>query len=198
MAKDHIEPTYSNQIQLQVIPAPLGDMPNGVSKAGVFYATGHCKNCSNLALTKIDLKNTKQPFIYALGPAQRTPNSDALDAPLRRHSHYGYFQMDMTKAIGDGVPNLGGVNQSTQVGHDKKDHELASPGHAFVMGLAFLIVFPMGIIAMRLFNRVKIHMILQSIGAVLVLIGFVNGLIISQIYNRVRVACVSGPSGSPC
>ena len=174
-----------------MVPAPSGDIPNGI-KDGVFYATGYCKNCSALATSKINLQETKQSFLYAIGHILYDPNSDALDAPLRQHSHYGYFTMDMTKAIGDGVPTLGKAMTDGNgiVGSDHESREYKSGAHAFVMILGFLVVFPFGIIMMRVFGRAKLHMIFQSIGMLLVLLGFISGLVVSKYYNRVRLNCV--------
>jgi hypothetical protein len=192
LANRHSEPTYSKSIGPIMVPAPNGDIPNGI-KDGVIYATGYCKNCSALATSKINLLETKQSFLYAIGHMAYDPNSDALDAPLRQHSHYGYFTMDMTKAVGDGVPTLGKSmsDGSSIVGSDHVSREYKSGGHAFVMILAFLVTFPFGIIMMRVFGRAKLHMIFQSIGMLLVLIGFISGLVVSTYYNRVSLKCCS-------
>jgi hypothetical protein len=186
LADGHSEPAYSKKIGPVMVPAPNGDIPNGI-KDGIFYATGYCKNCSSLPSSKINLQETKQSFVYAIGAMVYDPDSDALDAPLRQHSHYGYFTMDMTKAIGDGVPTLGKAMTEGNgiLGSDHTSREYKSGGHAFVMILAFLVTFPFGIIMMRVFGRAKLHMIFQSIGMLLVLVGFISGLVISKYYNRV-------------
>ena len=178
---------YSKQIGPIQINAPNGDIPNTIIN-GQFYATGYCKNCSGFAASKINPQETKQVFMYALGHMLYNPSSDALDAPLRQHSNYGFFTMDMTQAIGDGVPTIGEAMTpgNNNLGGDHTTLEFRSGGHAFVMIMAFLVVFPMGIIMMRLFGRPKLHMIFQTIGMFLVLVGFIAGLVVSTYYNRVR------------
>jgi hypothetical protein len=95
--------------------------------------------------------------------------------------------MDMTKSIGNTVPFLGngsspGVVQTSLT----QDGNYAENGHAFVMVLAMLIIFPLGIIMVRTLERVQLHIIFQSIGLGLVLLGLMTGIAISLYYNRVR------------
>lgn len=93
----------------------------------------------------------------------------------------------MTQAVGQSLPLLG----TKQVGVAKeayavtRDRERASSGHALVNGLAFVVIFPLGIFMLRVLSRPKLHMYFQSFGLLLVLIGFISGIIMSKTYNRV-------------
>jgi Domain of unknown function (DUF2427) len=147
---------------------------------------GYCKNCTQIAENKIDLTSTSQKFIWAVGPPGYNPWTKAQDGPLRTHDYYGYFQMDMTKAQGNGMPPLGIVTLNAQ-GYKgtTHDHDFGDSCHAVVMVVAFLVVFPLGVFALRVMSSVKLHMWLQTAGLILGLIGLFSGIYISTMYNRV-------------
>jgi hypothetical protein len=127
-------------------------------------------------------------FIFAVGPQNHDPRTDAKDGPLRRHAWYGSFQLDMKQAHGKNMPLLGtkaagiGTKQS-----QKKDHEFSSSGHAFVMGLCFVIVLPLGVFALRILEKVSLHMYAQTFGLFLVVVGVISGFVVSRSYNRVSL-----------
>ena len=109
--------------------------------------------------------------------------------PLRQHNVHGTFQLDMTQAHGTGLPPLG----TTEVGVANQgslsmDREMSSPVHAFLMCLAFIVLFPLGVVLMRVFSSVKIHMYIQGAGLAIVTIASGLGIAISSNYQRV---CVS-------
>jgi hypothetical protein len=149
--------------------------------------SGMCRGCASLAKQKIDITATKQPFIYAVGPPTVAPYSASLAAPLREHLYYGRFTMDMTQSVGNTLPRLGnGTSSGVVDGGRARDHAYAESGHGFAMVFAFLIVLPLGMLAVRVLERVRLHMIFQSIGVVFVVLGLITGLVISRNYNRVR------------
>jgi hypothetical protein len=159
--------------------------------------SGFCFNCSALVKEKIDMTNTKQPFIYAVGPPKVAPHSSNPNAPLRRHYYYGRFTMDMTRALGDTVPKLGNATSPGVVdGGRTRDGNYAESGHGFVMVLAFLIIFPIGMFMVRTLERVKLHLIFQSIGFGLVCLGLALGITISTFYNRVCISHFLAPKTS--
>ena len=150
----HVEPVYAKSINLNKL--------SGNDTSGNMTVAGFCSNCTQAAKNSIDLTNKNQNFIWAVGPPGHNPWTRALDGPLRRHDHYGYFQMDMTQAKGDALPQLGAAtvhaNASPGKGGNVNDHDFGDAGHAFVMGLAFLIIFPLGVFSLRVLNSVKLHM----------------------------------------
>ena len=104
--------------------------------------------------------------------------------------------MDMTQALGDTIPKLGNATSPGVINVSRtRDGNYAESGHGFIMVLAFLIIFPIGILMVRTLERVKLHLILQSIGLGLVVLGLALGIVISGYYNRVSsfLDCSSVP-----
>jgi hypothetical protein len=194
VATAHREPSYSTVANLTRFTNPSnsygysGDpILNGV-QGGMMYATGICKGCQSVARNKISNKNTKQPFIYAVGPPGRNPNSDSLNAPLRRHIQYGYFTLDMTQTVGLSIPPLG--NSSSKATTSQvvdRDMDWTDSGHAFFMLLAVVIVIPIGLFMNKVLLRVNLHMIFMSAALALIFVGFGFGVAISKNYNRVSL-----------
>jgi Domain of unknown function (DUF2427) len=128
-------------------------------------------------------------FIFAVGPQNHDPRTNAKDGPLRRHAWYGSFQLDMKQAHGTSMPLLGTAAAGTVNGKasQKKDHEFSSSGHAFVMGLCFVVVFPLGVFFLRILEKVSLHMYAQTFGLFLIVIGIISGFVVSRSYNRVKL-----------
>jgi hypothetical protein len=183
---------------------------NGIVKQDdkeVFVMNAHCKGIKDRDLTrgrdvkldagtgKVDFSSTQQPFIFALGPTDRNLRSDAKGADIRRHSMYGRFNVDLTKA---GVKTANDINQKelAQVGTwqnhnaiivDKptRDSEWSGPVHGVLMCGTFVILFPLGVIFLRIVEEVKWHAWMQSSGSVLLLGGIGIGIYVSKQYNHV-------------
>lgn len=181
----HVEPTYSDTIGLSTVTPPSG--PANINQDGMLFVSGTCTNCTNLAKSTIDLTNTAQPFIFALGEADKFPATTSKSGPLRRHAYYGYFTMDLTKATdsgGDDPISLHDAIENAQLTRFVTDHDIADPVHAFIMVLAFLVIFPLGVLSLRVLKNVKLHMIFQSIGLALGIIGAASGFYLTTVYNR--------------
>ncbi|KAI7498548.1 hypothetical protein KC367_g4963 [Hortaea werneckii] len=157
---------------------------NTAKKGGIQISHGLCRNCSSFGSMKLDYTSKQQPFVFAIGPDSKL-ESDDLDAPLRRHEFYGHFTMDMTVSTSNSsttygrvpAPNLpeanGAVADSlfatqgaSEVIDGHEDSEWALPAHAALMCLAFILVFPLGVL--------------------FVLVGFGLGVHLSHHYNRSR------------
>ena len=176
---------------------------------GIMIAHGVCRNCTKWAAGALDLGNTRQPFIYALGadPGKGTAlQSDDPGAGLRLHSFHGRFFGDMTYAIS--APNHGrvpppndpgaapsGVSDtnfayafSTKAFDTHDDVEWVPVLHGVIMSLAFILVFPTGALLMRLLRRagLMVHAGVQSFGLALAVVGFSTGVYVSRQYNRSR------------
>lgn len=176
---------------------------------GIMIAHGVCRNCTKWAAGALDLGNTRQPFIYALGadPGKGTAlQSDDPGAGLRRHSFYGRFFGDMTYAIS--TPEHGrvpppndpgaapsGVSDtnfayafSTKAFDTHDDVEWVPVLHGVIMSLAFVLVFPTGALLMRLLKKMGVlfHAGVQFLGLVLVVVGFGTGVHVGRQYNRSR------------
>jgi hypothetical protein len=198
-------------------------LPNGNNETETrdyFVANVHCKNMTldgkmpkeddkpkkkpkveyewkgYFELPKLDLSNTAQPFIYALGPTDRRLACDSKGVPLRRHVMNGHIRMDMTKATVDtraDVPHkeLGSVGGWTNQ-HARSEGEPKEDGggwegtvHAVLMSSTLIVLFPVGVIFLRLLNQVKPHAILQGIGCALIVTGVGIGVWAGMKYNQV-------------
>jgi hypothetical protein len=130
--------------------------------------------------------------MFAVGPISYNPHSDALDASLKLHSLNAVFNMDVTQAYGNTLPELGTENAGstfTRGKHSPKhDSDSGTPVHAAFMCLTFVVVFPVGVFTLRFLHRVKLHAIVQSIGLLLASVGLIVGFVISKMYNKVNLA----------
>lgn len=192
----HVEPSYNENIKLSQVDPPSGDPhPNGIHDE-TWFVSAHCQNCTNVGygVSALDLTSKNQPFIFAFGNPSQDPNSNSLDAPLRRHGAYGFFTMDMTLATvtsGDiskvTVPALGTKANGADIeGQIKNDRDVASPSHALFMVFAFLVMFPLGVFSQRVLGKIKLHSAIQAGGLLIVIIGMGLGLWAGKYYNRVR------------
>lgn len=118
-------------------------------------------------------------------------NTDDKDAPLRRHELFGGFSMDMVAASTQSdddveIPPLGTVGKGAQMtGQLHRDRNQTSWTHGAMMIFTFLILFPVGVFAARIMERVNLHMWIQSIGLVFALIGMGVGFYLTPLFNRV-------------
>ncbi|KAK4543294.1 hypothetical protein LTR36_005653 [Oleoguttula mirabilis] len=206
----HQEPSWYNSISCSPIFADDLANANTVTDA-VMTVDTVCVNATNITFPLIDLSytNTAQNFIFAVGPSSghgfsghgSTPlQSDSLSAGLRRHSYYGQFTMDMTKAFTTnsstaGVPRPNDSSNSTnyilenasEAFSNKADSDPAPAIHAFVMCLTFVIIYPLGVLFLRVLKRVILHAVVQTIGLVLTCMATAGGIVISTQYNRSRL-----------
>jgi hypothetical protein len=209
IGRGHSEPELLKDVVVEkIFSDDYAPVANQVHR-GIMIAHGVCRNCSKWATGALDLENTRQPFIFALGtdPGKGTAlQSDDLDAGLRRHSFYGSFFGDMTYAIS--TPEHGrvpppndpgaapsGVSDtnfayafSTKAFDTHDDSEWVPVLHGVMMSLAFVLVFPTGALLMRLLRKMGVlfHAGVQSVGFFLVVVGFGTGVYAGKQYNRTR------------
>lgn len=184
ISRGHNEPTYN-----QTIDHSMENFGSGISRPNILVR-GRCRNCMSWPGGAIDVNSTAQPMLYAIGPDVAL-HTNALDAGLRRHEHYGSFTMDLVAAEGD--PDVfsrardffATANAAGRDGGDHKDRDAKTYAHAFFTAGVFLIAFPFGAAYVRL-NSVRWHWVMQSVGVVGMLIGVGIALVLSKQYNRVR------------
>lgn len=200
-ATGHSEPSWiSNDYIEKIYDDTYAPNANTVKRKGYGNMIAHfiCRNCSSIA--NLDFTSTEQPFIWAMGPV-RTMMDDSQDAPLLRHEIYGRFTMDMTKATSNDTGRVPAPNLWTEdaVAADNTfgkqwasdafdvhhDSDRAVPAHAAMMIIAFVFVFPLGAIVLRVMKSVMLHLIAQLVGCVFVVAGFGTAVWISTEYNRV-------------
>ncbi|GIZ40473.1 hypothetical protein CKM354_000380900 [Cercospora kikuchii] len=202
MSKGHSEPEWEKDIRIDnVRNDTYAPFSNTLSPDGIMISHAVCRNCSSWATGSIDTTSKTQPFIFALGP-NVTLHSDDLNAPLHIHEFHGVFQLDMTVATNSTgwygrvpAPQDPGLQVgdsywafanyfSSNVYNTGRDSEWAQIVHAVFMSLAFLLVFPLGAISLRLLRRAPIHAGFQVVGLGLVVIGLGLGVYASQLYNK--------------
>lgn len=209
IARGHSEPIFQPDVVVEkIFSDDYAPAANQVAH-GIMIAHGVCKNCTSWTRGDLDLENTRQPFIYALGadPGKGSAlMSDDRGAGLRRHSFYGHFEGDMTYAVsteehgrvpppndpGGGASGVADTNFayafSTKAFDTHDDSEWAPVLHGVIMSLAFILIFPSGALLMRLLRRkgVLIHAGVQMFGLLLVIIGLGTGVYVSRQYSRSR------------
>ncbi|KAF2737666.1 CBD9-like protein [Polyplosphaeria fusca] len=219
-AEGNVEPSYNDKIKCELntdanvkngIDEDKGiKMIAGVSTQEIYVVNGCCKGINKFKLANdrrvrreeddgdgdgmLDFSNTKQPFIFALGPAARTLKSDAKDAGMRRHDLYGHFQMDLAEASVDAPDDVmladlsvtfDWYNRNAQSnGSPKKDVDWSTPVHGAVMCAVYVLLFPIGVMLLRLLDRVKLHAWVQGVGLLLAAGGVGLGIWLSRMYNH--------------
>ena len=183
-----------------------------VNGKDTFVVNAHCRNITNIPFdnihtstkrtlearknkkpeppTLLNLTNTQQSFIFALGPTNKHLSSDATDAGIRRHSVYGQFTMDMAAATSALASLVTAVdtweNSNAQlVSGPKNDSDWIGAAHGLLMIGTFVLLWPTGVIFLRVLERVKWHAWIQGVGMGLVVVGFVLAMQVGSSYNHV-------------
>lgn len=73
------------------------------------------------------------------------------------------------------------------IGDVTNDYDWAAPAHAVLMCGTFVILFPIGVIFLRLMEKVKWHAWMQGIGMGLAIVGFGAGIYLGREYNHVSL-----------
>lgn len=183
----HSEPTYGLDIVIDKVKSSIHN--------GRYSVQGMCQNCRKLKdKYYIDFDSTEQPMIYALGPDRADLSSNNKAAGLRRHERYGRFTFNMTQAVSGTLdpdadfPREGDKsnNGAVAIGHEEDDHEYSSYTHGLLMIAVFVLLFPLGAIWLRIFEKVRWHWINQVFGVVVIFVAAAIGINLSRQYNRVR------------
>lgn len=158
-----------------------------------------CKNISNIKAGKsegtLDLTSKQQNFIFGLGPTEKPLKSESQTAGIRRHTLYGQFSMDLSKATvanaeevnHEYLGNVGNweISNAQLVGGVTNDHDWSGPVHAVLMGGTFVALFPIGVVFLRVLENVKWHAWMQGVGVVFIIIGVGVGVYLGKEYNHV-------------
>jgi hypothetical protein len=208
-ARGHSEPEFQPDVVVEKIFSDVYAPAANMVANGIMIAHAVCRNCTRWATGALDLKNTNQQFIYALGADPGKGNALESDDPaagLRRHSFYGHFEGDMTYAVSTREhgrvppPNDPGASASgvadtnfayafsTKAFDTHKDTEWGPILHGVIMSLAFILILPSGALLMALLRKMGLllHAGVQTIGILLVVVGLGTGVYISKQYNGTR------------
>jgi hypothetical protein len=195
VATRHSEPSYAKDVDLQQIwPAGLNGS-NTIGSDGRLRADAVCRNCTSWLSgnRNLDLTNTAAPFIFAVGPSKEM-RSSSLTASMRRHDFYGHFTMNMTAATSseegavpppnskNGTYELHGASEAKDMTADSSH---APAAHALIMIAAFVFLFPLGSLVLRVLHKALWHGIVQILAVVLITVGFGLGIYLSTQYNKV-------------
>ena len=197
--KDHISPKL---ISLADAGGADFDLINGAwasSGSGIYTATVDIlfTNCTLWPGTAIDPFSKSQPWIWAQNADQRFPVY-SFNADLESHAHdssgHGNFYMDMDRTVmkGPTKPSFPPIlRYKGLVGTSKNAHRpsfilrIMSPSHAWalhgrLMGFAFLVWFPAGVVALRSGSTraFQLHWILQLVGTLSTMIGALIALLL--------------------
>ena len=154
-------------------------------------------NCTRWPGTTIDPFSKSQPWIWAQNADQRF-SVYSFNTDLESHAHdssgHGIFYMDMDRTVmsGSTEPSFPPVlNYKGLVGTSKVPHRpsvilhFMSSGHAWAlhgvfMGLAFLVLFPIGVVALRSDSTrsFQLHWILQLAGTLSTILGALIALLL--------------------
>lgn len=142
----------------------------------------------------LDLGSSSQKSIWALGPKQKL-RSDSPSANLRYHESHGVFSIDMarTRGVADApvLTDKSTTEGTTDVSHKTKLFDVKSSMHAALMTLALLVLFPLGIVLLRVGRWASWHGVNQTVALIIVLAGFGMGIATSFHYNRVSCCLIS-------
>jgi hypothetical protein len=197
LSTGNTEPTYNSKIDAYKVDLDNAS-ENYINAAndGVMQIAFVCRNCTNWSNPPLDLSDTQAPFMFAVGPVSaqtgmRWFNSPA--APLRSHSMWVQFTMDMTVATvqspdGIAIPTLGmstvgASSKATALAVQK--HDYTSAFHAVTMCLAIGLMLPLDVIIFKLFRKIRVHIWCEAVFMVLFLVGLGLGFYVSILFVRV-------------
>ncbi|KAI0841885.1 iron reductase domain protein [Hypoxylon sp. FL0890] len=174
-------------------------------KSAVAMVSLVCYSCQLWPGTEVSATSKSQPFIWAWNSKQEF-DVFTYDAHLKMHVHHagaggwGNFYVDMARSLNTwrnppgfppivpGVHAIGasespGLSAAYSVAWFKHDPVLHL--HGLIMGIAFLLLFPVGVFAMRSGSTkaFKYHWIIQVVASGSTVAGFVLGLTIGRKLN---------------
>ncbi|KAB2570909.1 Cytochrome b561 eukaryote [Lasiodiplodia theobromae] len=195
VATGESEPTYRSSIACSVYQGEdtprVGILEDPDTDGDRYSVNAHCRDVkSSVPELALDLSSKTQPFIYAIGPWSHGLYSDSKRAGIRRHRYYGGFTMDMTVATEPNATDAGKAfgtqmkDATPRDGPHEDDGSRGSGTHAVFMCGTFLFIFPIGVVLLRSFERVKWHAGTQTGGLLVVCAGVGLGIWVSKFYNK--------------
>lgn len=208
----HKQPTLvtredMNGADLRVVRADWHKSPSSPGSA-VAMVSLVCYSCHFWPGTKISATSRSQPWMWAWNAKQDIPVF-TYDAHLKMHAHHagkggwGNFYVDMSRSVNNwrnppsfpplrpGVLALG-VSESPRISVAygmtwlKQNPKLRL--HGLIMGTAFLLIFPLGVLAIRSggAKSFKYHWVLQIVASGFTVVGCVLGLVLGRKIDSVH------------
>lgn len=195
IAKGHSEPSYVEDMNLEMLRPSGFNSSNTVGRDGRLRADAVCRNCTSWlsGRKQLDLTSTSYPFIFAVGPNQ-VMKSSSMTASMRRHDFYGHFTMDLRAATSlengtvpapnnaNGTYRMEGASEAKKMTNDQSS---APAAHALIMLGSFVFLFPLGSLLLRVIHKALWHGAVQVLALLCILIGFGIGIYLSTLYNKV-------------
>lgn len=178
----HSEPVFDPTVDLEIL--------NGTGvQDSMFVLNARCSNCRVWSGGFLDAASATQPMIFAFGPATQI-QTDARDAPLRRHVRYGTFTMDMVAASSSdaGVPSPASEAKGVVVQELKKDSDKMGRAHSVLGCLALFVLWPVNVVIAGFVRRVQVHVGFSILIVVMLCVSYGLGIATSKQYLRVRPA----------
>jgi hypothetical protein len=134
------------------------------------------------------VNDTSYPMMIAYGP-NRPLNSDAEDAPLKRHSTYGTFTMNMAQAVGKGqVPEMEFVSKGVRIDYPLiKDYDSANWAHAVLGAVAIFVLWPLNVAAAGFLKKRGVRVGVSVLLLATLVFSYGLGMSVSYQYKRVSL-----------
>ncbi|KAF3197152.1 hypothetical protein TWF192_007599 [Orbilia oligospora] len=160
---------------------------------GQMTALFTCNNCKRWAGGRLDVTSHTSTWIWAQNSGQQLESS-SLQEDIQQHDEnsYGIFTLDMTVAVVDdpNPPAPIPLNPEASGSLYTVPNELVKKrqnyiiAHAVVMSIAFVVLFPLGGIIIRLLRHtirqaVYVHITLQVLSFSLAIVGLATGVMAS-------------------
>jgi hypothetical protein len=152
----HNMPTHDDNANFTLLEG------SGISD-GKMTANVRCDNCDTWSTGSMDLKGGSSDWLYAYLPGAPL-NSDDTNTMIQQHAQKSSFQWDMSKATGGSAPNpftaaaastTTNSSSSAASGWQKltpDEQDTYRSAHGALASIAFIIVFPLGAMLVRLAN----------------------------------------------
>jgi hypothetical protein len=185
LATQHSEPQYLpvRSVNIKVLEG------SGISN-GMIVINAMCSNCRSWTGNSINVKSTSQAMIlatYANSGGDTFIQSDDLSYSISQHNAYSQFTINLVQATGNGgVPSgsYGGSKSGSSSGGSS--HHLARTIHAIVMLASFLFLYPLGVIYLRILEKVWLHWLNQTFATLCIVVAAAIGIGISIQQEIVR------------
>lgn len=195
LAYGNYEPTEYKDLEIETLNG------TGISDGYmsiVARCKNHCRSWRGNGLDGkgwLDVNSPNQDCIYAAGPKDSL-YSDKRDASLKFHQEFGVFSIDIASTRGKADPPI--LTKETEAeGSELKykrhrEWDVKSTMHATLMCLAVLILFPLGVVILRLGRWARWHGLNQGAALIILLAGFGMGIATSFHYRRVSSLFYTG------
>ena len=196
LATGHSQPQLTSDVGAIVYESSVAERGWNISV--------YCSNCRSWKTSPSSLQLTSgmQSVVWAVGNGSPI-KSDDKSATIEQHSNQGTASLDLATAA-NAVSNAqknGGSSGTTAAPAPTTTADTSNSGagsssgaadsasvraHAFFMVAAFLFIFPVGVLARKIFNKLWPHTAIQSIGGFFVILGSAAGIYASQKHQIVR------------